>query len=191
LQAGGANWRVLGAHETDDKGVRKPVRVLGIDPGFRLTGYGIVDTDGQQSRWIASGVIDARRFDGTAERLAVIHQGVAEQIAEHRPTEMAVERVFVAKNADSALKLGQARAAAICASFGHDTAIAVHEYAAREVKQAIVGRGGAAKEQVAHMVCVLLGIDHDLQADAADALGIALCHAHMRSASRRIAEAMS
>lgn len=169
--------------------MRKPVRVLGIDPGFRMTGYGIVDTDGQQSHWVASGVIDARRFEGTADRLAAIHAGVAEQIAAHQPSEMAVERVFVAKNADSALKLGQARAAAICASFGHD--IVVHEYAAREVKQAIVGRGGAAKEQVQHMVRVLLGIDQNLQADAADALGIALCHAHMRAANRRIAEAMS
>jgi len=168
--------------------MRKPVRVLGIDPGFRLTGYGIVDTDGQQSQWVASGVIDARRFKGTADRLAVIHQGVAEQIAAHRPSEMAVERVFVGKNADSALKLGQARAAAICASFGHD--VEVHEYAAREVKQAIVGRGGAAKEQVEHMVRVLLGIDMALEEDASDALGIALCHAHMRAAVRRIAEAM-
>ncbi len=168
--------------------MRPLVTVLGIDPGFRLTGYGIVATDGQQSRWVTSGVIDARRYEGTADRLAIIHAGVADLIAQHRPTEMAVERVFVAKNADSALKLGQARAAAICASFGHE--IAVHEYAAREVKQAIVGRGGAAKEQVAHMVRVLLGIDTELQADAADALGIALCHAHMRSAGQRIAEAM-
>ncbi len=169
--------------------MRNPVRVLGIDPGFRLTGYGIVDTNGQDSRWVASGFIDARKVDGTAARLETIHAALAGLISEYRPSEMAVESVFVAKNADSALKLGQARAAAICATFGHD--IAVYEYAAREVKQAIVGRGGAGKEQMQHMVRVLLGISTELQADAADALGIALCHAHRRSAGQRLAEAMS
>jgi len=168
--------------------MRPWIRVLGIDPGFRLTGYGIVDTNGQQSRHVASGFIDARKGDGTAARLHIIHTAVAALVCDHQPAEMAVERVFVHKNADSALKLGQARSAAICASFGHD--VAVFEYAAREVKQAIVGKGSAAKDQVEHMVRVLLDIDDALQADAADALGIALCHAHMRSARQRIAEAM-
>ncbi len=164
-------------------------RVLGIDPGFRLTGYGIVDTNGQESRLVASGVIDARKGEGTGARLEIIHGAVRALVATHRPAEMAVERVFVARNADSALKLGQARAAAICASFGGD--IGVFEYAPREVKQAIVGKGSADKAQVEHMVKILLGISGKLQADAADALGIALCHAHLRAARRRLAEAAS
>ena len=167
--------------------MRAWIRVLGIDPGFRLTGYGIVDTNGQQSKHVASGVIDVRKQDGTAARLEGIYVGVKQLVERHQPNEMAVERVFVAKNADSALKLGQARAAAICASFG--ATVAVYEYAAREVKQAVVGRGAADKAQVQHMVKMLLGIREDLQADAADALGIALCHAHMRTATQRIAEA--
>ena len=168
--------------------MRPWVRVLGIDPGFRLTGYGIVDTNGQESRHIASGVIDARKAEGTASRLEVIYNGVSKLVAEHQPQELAVERVFVARNADSALKLGQARSAAICATFG--TGMPVYEYAAREVKQAIVGKGGAGKDQVQHMVRVLLCINEDLQEDASDALGVALCHAHMRTATQRIAEAM-
>ena len=102
---------------------------------------------------------------------------------------MAVESVFVHKNAQSALKLGQARSAAICASFGHE--VAVYEYAPREIKQAIVGKGSAAKEQVAHMVQMLLGLADELQADEADALGIALCHAHQRNVNRLLAEAAS
>ena len=164
-------------------------RILGIDPGFRLTGYGIVDTNGQESRHVASGVIAAHRAEGTAKRLNIIHAEVAQLVALHRPAEMAVESVFVHKNAQSALKLGHARAAAICASFGHD--IEVHEYAPREIKQAIVGKGSAGKEQVAHMVQVLLGLAKDLQADEADALGVALCHAHQRNVNRLLAEAAS
>ncbi len=168
-------------------------RVLGIDPGFRLTGYGVLDTNGQESRLVASGVIDARSATGTGPRLEVIHAGVRELVMQHRPAEMAVESVFVSRNASSALKLGQARAAAICASFGDavNATIGVYEYAPREVKQAIVGKGGADKTQVQHMVKVLLGISGELQADAADALGIALCHAHLRAARRRLAEAAS
>ncbi len=167
--------------------MRPWVRVLGIDPGFRLTGYGIVDTNGQQSKHVANGVIDVRKAEGTGARLEGIYAGVKELVERYQPDEMAVERVFVSKNADSALKLGQARAAAICASFG--SAAELYEYAAREVKQAVVGRGGADKAQIQHMVRVLLGIRETLQADAADALGIALCHAHMRSVNQRLAEA--
>ena len=101
---------------------------------------------------------------------------------------MAIERVFVHRNADSALKLGQARAAAICATFA--TEIPVYEYAAREVKQAVVGKGAAQKDQVQHMVRVLLNLSDPVKGDAADALGIALCHAHSRSSVKQLKEAM-
>jgi crossover junction endodeoxyribonuclease RuvC len=147
-----------------------------------------VDTNGQQSTHVASGVIDVRKLEGTAARLEGIYTGVKQLVESYKPHEMAVERVFVSKNADSALKLGQARAAAICASFGE--AAEFYEYAAREVKQAVVGRGAADKSQVQHMVQVLLGLREALQEDAADALGVALCHAHMRTANQRLAEAM-
>jgi crossover junction endodeoxyribonuclease RuvC len=168
--------------------MRPWTRVLGIDPGFRVTGYGVLDTNGQQSRYVASGVIKTIQEDSVAGRLEIIFRGVASLVEEHGPEELAIERVFVAKNADSALKLGHARSAAICASFGH--AIPVFEYAARQVKQAIVGKGGASKEQVQHMVRVLLNIDGALTMDASDALGIALCHAHSRTVAQQYAEAM-
>jgi crossover junction endodeoxyribonuclease RuvC len=170
--------------------MRPWIRVLGIDPGFRVTGYGVVDTNGQESRHITSGVIQVAKIDSGAGRLERIFAAVGEIVEAYQPIELAVERVFVHKNADSALKLGQARAAAICASFGRN--IPVFEYAAREVKQAIVGRGGAGKEQVQHMVRVLLGMNAaiELPEDAADALGIALCHAHTRTLSKRYAEAL-
>jgi len=166
------------------------IRVLGIDPGFRVTGYGVVDTNGQESRHIASGVIHLAKIDAAASRLERIFEAVGEIVETHQPIELAVERVFVHKNADSALKLGQARAAAICASFGRN--IQVFEYAAREVKQAIVGKGGAGKEQVQHMVRVLLGLNAaiELPEDAADALGIALCHANTRTLSQHCTEAL-
>jgi crossover junction endodeoxyribonuclease RuvC len=168
--------------------MRPWTRVLGIDPGFRVTGYGVLDTNGQQSRYISSGVIKTIQEDSVAGRLEIIFRGVASLVEEHKPEELAIERVFVAKNADSALKLRHARSAAICASFGH--AIPVFEYAARQVKQAIVGKGGASKEQVQHMVRVLLTIDGTLPMDASDALGIALCHAHSRTVAQQYAEVM-
>lgn len=170
--------------------MRPWIRVLGIDPGFRVTGYGVVDTNGQESRHIASGVIHLARIESGAGRLERIFAAVSEIVEAYQPVELAVERVFVHKNVDSALKLGQARAAAICASFGRN--IPVFEYAAREVKQAIVGRGSAGKEQVQHMVRILLAVNAaiDLPEDAADALGIALCHAHTRTLSQRYAEAL-
>ncbi|MGI9307973.1 MAG: crossover junction endodeoxyribonuclease RuvC [Gammaproteobacteria bacterium] len=162
------------------------MRILGIDPGYRITGYAVIDSDGQQSQHVCNGVIRATT-DDPAQRLRGIFERVAELIAEFAPQEMAVEKVFVARNADSALKLGQARAAAICASFGAEIKIA--EYAARLVKQSIVGKGNADKSQVQHMVKALLQLEGDLAADAADALAIALCHAHMRAFSARLDDA--
>ncbi|MEE4185107.1 MAG: crossover junction endodeoxyribonuclease RuvC [Gammaproteobacteria bacterium] len=166
------------------------VRILGIDPGSRRTGYGVIDTDGQQSRYVASGVLEVHRLARSAapaDRLRAIFSGVSELVECYAPHEMAVEQVFVARNPDSALKLGQARAAAICATFA--TNIVVSDYAAREVKLAVVGKGGATKDQVQHMVGVLLCLREKLAEDAADALGIALCHAHSRAAKTRLEEA--
>ncbi len=158
-------------------------RILGIDPGSRVTGYGIIDQQGQRIDYVASGCI---RVAGAAiaERLGEIFDGVSRIIDEYHPEQMAVERVFMNKNADSALKLGQARGAAICA--GVTRAIPVAEFAAREIKQAVVGRGGAAKEQVQHMICVLLSLDRQPPSDAADALAVAICHGHHRETGQRI-----
>jgi crossover junction endodeoxyribonuclease RuvC len=149
--------------------------VLGIDPGSRITGFGIIDTDGRQSRHVASGCIATPAGDFTV-RLGAIFGGVAELVERHRPAEVAVEQVFMARNASSALKLGQARGAAISAVV--NAGLPVYEYTPRAVKQAVVGTGGAEKPQVAHMVAVLLNYREHLAADQADALAVALCHAH-------------
>lgn len=155
------------------------VRILGVDPGSVITGYGIIDTDGRHSVRVAHGCIPTGR-GALPERLGVIHGRLADVIAEHGPAEMAVEEVFVSRSAMSALKLGQARGAAICAGVG--AGLEVAEYPARLIKQTIVGGGGAAKQQVGHMVRVLLSIQgEDMAEDAADALAVALCHAHARS----------
>lgn len=152
-------------------------RILGIDPGSRITGYGIIEAVGGRNTYVASGCV---RIEATAlpERLKIIFDAVSELVSRYDPEEMAIESVFVRRNADSALKLGQARGAAICA--GVNGALAVSEYSPREIKQAIVGRGGADKEQVQHMVRALLGLSDTPQADAADALAVALCHGNTR-----------
>ena len=121
---------------------------------------------------------------GLAERLGIIFAGVNSVIEEFLPQEMAIERVFMNKNADSALKLGQARGAAICATVQRQ--VPVDEYAAREIKLAVVGKGSATKEQVQHMVCVLLSLSKKPQSDAADALGVAVCHGHKSQTRRRM-----
>ena len=149
------------------------VRVLGIDPGSRRTGYGIVDVCGTQSRYVASGCIVVQP-GALPPRLGEIYTGVAELIATYQPHQFAIEEVFMARNAKSALTLGQARGVAIAAAVAADLPIA--EYAARRIKQAVVGTGRANKEQVQHMVRVLLDLHGAPQADAADALAIALCH---------------
>lgn len=161
-------------------------RILGIDPGSRVTGWGVVDANGATTRYVASGCIRTAGAD-LAGRLQEIFTGVGAVVAEHAPAELAIERVFVARNADSALKLGQARSAAICATFG--AGLPVHEYAARAVKLAIVGQGAAEKAQVAHMVRAILSVQASLAADESDALAIALCHAHTRPLGARLAAA--
>ena len=163
---------------------RGPIRILGIDPGSRITGFGIIDSDGRRSVHVASGCI---RTADTAlpARLQTIFRGVQQVMAQYRPAAVAVEQVFMARNADSALKLGQARSAAICATF--DGAAEVFEYAARAIKQAVVGIGQADKAQVSHMVAVLLNHRDALPVDASDALAVALCHAHTRPLTARLA----
>jgi crossover junction endodeoxyribonuclease RuvC len=158
-------------------------RILGIDPGSRVTGYGIVDQDGQRLSYVASGCIRTR-CAALAERLGIIFEGITRIITEFQPAEMAIECVFLNKNADSALKLGQARGAAICA--GVQQGVAVDEYAAREIKQAVVGTGAASKEQVQHMMRVLLALQRSPPSDAADALAVAICHGHHRETRRRM-----
>jgi len=153
------------------------IRIIGIDPGSRMTGYGIIDSDGVQSRHVDSGCIYVKG-DDLPERLGDIFKQVSEIITQWQPTEMSIERVFVNKNVDSALKLGQARGAAICA--GVQQSLKVSEYAPKEIKSAVVGTGNAAKEQVQHMMSMLLKLEKGLQSDQADALAVALCHAHQR-----------
>lgn len=151
------------------------MRILGIDPGSRFTGFGVVELVAGRLRYVASGCI---RIEGgpLPERLHTIYTGLEQLIGTHSPDTAAVEQVFMARNADSALKLGQARGAAICALV--QASVPVHEYSALQIKQAVVGRGHADKAQVQHMVKVLLGLEGSPQADAADALACAICHVH-------------
>ena len=156
-------------------------RVLGIDPGSRTTGYGVIEAEGDTLRYVASGCVETTRgaFPG---RLADIFRGVEAVIAEHAPDEFVIEEVFVARNPQSALKLGQARGAAIAAAVDAD--LPVSEYAARSVKQAVVGTGRATKEQVQYMVRVLLSLSAAPPSDAADALAVAICHVNTQRMDR-------
>jgi crossover junction endodeoxyribonuclease RuvC len=158
-------------------------RIIGIDPGFLVTGYGVIDSDGCHSRHVVSGCLTIAG-EGLPARLDVIFREANALIEAHRPQEMAIEEVFVARNVASALKLGHARGAAICAAV--NLGLPVAEYSARSIKQAIVGRGGASKEQIQHMVRHLLALTGNLRADAADALAVALCHAHTSSTLARL-----
>lgn len=151
------------------------IRILGIDPGSLITGFGIIDIDGSAVSYVTSGCVRVPKGELSA-RLATIFEGISEIVATYQPTAMVVERVFMHRNADSALKLGQARGAAISAGVSH--ALAVHEYTANQIKQAITGQGHANKTQVQHMVMILLKLPSAPQADAADALAAALCHSN-------------
>lgn len=160
-----------------------PVKILGIDPGSRRTGFGIIEVRGDRAELLHSGVINAGGGEFT-ERLGTIFSALCELIRGYRPDEVAVESVFVSHNASSALKLGQARGAAICAAIA--AGLPVSEYAPRAVKQAMVGKGGADKRQVQHMVRVLLNHSEALPEDAADALAVALCHQHTQQTLNRL-----
>lgn len=154
---------------------------MGIDPGSRCTGYGILDTDGFRHTYIASGYITIEG-DELCERLGIIFREVGKVIEQWQPESMAIEQVFVNRNVDSALKLGQARGAAICAGVQAD--LSVGEYTPRAIKKAVVGTGSADKQQIQQMMQMLLGLDKRPQSDEADALAIAMCHAnhlHVRS----------
>ena len=154
--------------------------ILGIDPGSRITGFGVVQMQGNRTEYIACGCIRVK--EGILSvKLKQIFDCICEVVEEYKPDEAAIEQVFMAKNADSALKLGQARGAAMVAMASH--ALVVAEYSARQVKQSVVGTGGADKSQVQHMVTQLLSLNAAPQADAADGLAVAICHGHaMRSA---------
>ena len=161
------------------------VRILGIDPGSQRTGIGIIEVDETgRSRHVFNTALQLLGNDSFAARLKQIFDEVSAIIVDYAPHEAAVERVFMARNPDSALKLGQARGAAICAIANRG--ISISEYAAREVKQSVVGTGAGDKTQVQHMVGVLLNLSGKLQADAADALAIALTHAHVRASVERL-----
>ncbi|MDN3682390.1 crossover junction endodeoxyribonuclease RuvC [Vibrio tapetis subsp. quintayensis] len=149
--------------------------ILGIDPGSRITGYGVIRQQGRHLHYLGSGCIRTSH-DDLPSRLKQIFAGVSEIITQFQPDVFAIEQVFMSKNADSALKLGQARGAAIVAAVNAD--LPVHEYAARLIKQAVTGTGGADKSQVQHMVMNMLKLPGKPQADAADALGVAICHAN-------------
>lgn len=153
--------------------------ILGIDPGSRKTGFGIISVLGNTHSYVTSGVIRLPTSEALPERLKVIFDCLTEIITLHCPQQVAIEQVFMAKNPGSALKLGQARGAAIVACVNQNLEVA--EYSARQIKQAVVGTGAAKKEQVQHMVKMLLNLPAIPQEDAADALGAAICHAHTQA----------
>ena len=151
------------------------VRILGVDPGLRVTGFGIIEKTGSKLQYVTSGCVRS----GTGElaaRLKTILEGLAEVIAANQPQQVAIEKVFVNVNPQSTLALGQARGTAICAAVL--AGLPVSEYTALQVKQSVVGKGHAAKDQVQHMVRRLLALPGDPSPDAADALACAICHAH-------------
>ncbi len=159
--------------------------ILGIDPGSRITGYGVIAWNGNRVSFVDCGMIkpDAEPLP---ERLQFIYHQIAHIIEEYQPEQMAIEQVFLSRNADSALKLGQARGVAMVS--GINKGLPVSEYSARQVKLSVVGKGSADKEQVQFMICRLLNLPEAPQADAADALGIALCHAFTQQGLKRIGE---
>ncbi len=152
------------------------IRILGIDPGLRVTGFGVIEKHGGRLVYVASGCIKSKDKDGLPERIKTLFAGLGEVIATYGPDHAAVEKVFVNVNPQSTLLLGQARGAALSALV--HAGLPVAEYTALQVKQAVVGQGKAAKEQVQHMVVKLLSLPGAPTADAADALACAICHAH-------------
>lgn len=158
--------------------------ILGIDPGSRKTGYGIILQQGQRLSYCASGLIRPPQDAPLSERLKVIYDGISQLIAQYSPEQFAIEQIFMAKNAASALKLGHARGVALLAAACAD--LKVHEYEARKVKQAVVGTGAADKSQVQHMVKTLLKLAAAPQEDAADALAVAICHANSAHLTNKV-----
>jgi crossover junction endodeoxyribonuclease RuvC len=160
-------------------------RILGIDPGSVRTGVGIIDVDATgRPTHVHHQPLVLLEAEDFPQRLKLLLQGLGALIDEYRPQEVAIEKVFMAKNPDSALKLGQARGAAMCAAVLRD--LPIHEYAAKEIKLAVVGKGSADKVQVQHMIGVMLNLHGKIQADAADALAVAITHGHVRATANRI-----
>ena len=159
--------------------------LLGIDPGSRKTGFGIIRIDRNQPSYVPSGTIRLPVKEPLSLRLKVLYESLSQIIATHQPTVAAIESVFMAKSADSALKLGHARGAAMVACVMND--LEVHEYAARQIKQSVVGTGAATKQQIQHMVTVLLGLSAEPAEDAADGLAAALCHCHTQGLAATLA----
>ena len=161
------------------------IRILGIDPGSQRTGVGIIDVDALgRITHVHHQPITLLLAENFALRLKVLLDELDALITRFAPQEVAIEKVFMARNPDSALKLGQARGAAMCAAVLRD--LPIHEYAAKEVKLAVVGKGGADKQQVQYMMALLLNLNGKIQADAADALAVAVTHAHVRATAGRI-----
>lgn len=158
--------------------------ILGIDPGSRVTGFGVIRSEGDKQTYVASGCIRTSDKFSLPEKLEEIFAGVKEVIEEYLPSEVAIEKIFMARSAESALKLGQARGVAIVAAVNQG--LPIYEYEARKVKQAVVGSGAADKAQVSHMVQRILTLPGAPQSDAADALAIALCHIHTQQNLSRL-----
>jgi len=165
--------------------------ILGIDPGSRITGYGVINQEGRKLTYLGSGCIKAfspskdGEDDDFSARLQTIFAGVSELILQFQPDMFAIEQVFMGVNPGGALKLGQARGAAIVAATNRELSVA--EYSARQIKQSVVGTGAADKAQVQHMVKSILKLPATPQADAADALAVALCHAHSHGTLAKMA----
>jgi len=176
------SWRAFDPAAAAPPAAGLRVRILGLDPGSRRTGFGVIECRGSELRPVAHGCLNVASA-APAARLRLIFEGLRALLSEHDPSEVAVERVFVSRNADSALKLGQARGAALCAI---PAGVPVFEYAPRAIKLAVVGSGGAEKFQVAQMIRALLALTERPAADAADALAVAVCHAHQRQLHARI-----
>jgi crossover junction endodeoxyribonuclease RuvC len=163
------------------------MRLLGLDPGLRRTGWGVIEAEGVRLRFIAAGVIESDDARSLAERLLQLHDGLAAVIERHRPAEAAVEESFVNRNPASTLKLGLARGVALLTPAR--AGVPVTEYPANLIKKSVVGAGHAAKEQIQMMVATLLPGCREVAADAADALAVAICHAHHTTTARRWSQA--
>ncbi len=164
--------------------IRSPIRILGIDPGLRRTGWGVVDSEGNRLVYVACGTVEPRDTLPLAERLLAIHDGLTKVLAEHAPAEAAVEQTFVNKDGAATLKLGQARGVAMLVPAMRGLLVA--EYAPNLVKKTVVGAGHADKTQIQMMLKILLPKADPKSADAADALAIAITHAHHRGAAQRL-----
>ncbi|MFT3938969.1 crossover junction endodeoxyribonuclease RuvC [Rhodopseudomonas palustris] len=164
--------------------IRSPIRILGIDPGLRRTGWGVVESEGNRLVYVACGTVEPRDTLPLAERLLAIHDGLTKVLAEHAPDEAAVEQTFVNKDGAATLKLGQARGVAMLVPAMRGLLVA--EYAPNLVKKTVVGAGHADKTQIQMMLKILLPKADPKSADAADALAIAITHAHHRGAAQRL-----